>query len=171
MWPYVSTLTVCSAFFFFHSPLLFFLWSGRQTPGSAGGLFFLSCGVCGKRGTGLEGEGERFAGCAEVEQGVWWWCSATSTPGPERGGGPWGLNGWRSSRRACCAVGRRETTHYETVHSKQLKQLINQLIWTENIINLPFITEKGRTLGVQLHTSVLNSLSYDNDVTYGNCIV
>lgn len=30
---------------------------------------------------------------------------ATSTPGLERGGGPLGQNGWRSSRRACCAVG------------------------------------------------------------------
>lgn len=30
---------------------------------------------------------------------------ATSTPGLERGGGPSGQNGWRSSRRACCAVG------------------------------------------------------------------
>ena len=30
---------------------------------------------------GLEGEGERL-------QGVRRWCSATSTPGPKRGGGP-----------------------------------------------------------------------------------
>lgn len=48
---------------------------------------FLSCRVCGKRGTGLEGEGERLQG-AEVEQDVRWWCSATSTPGLEHGGGP-----------------------------------------------------------------------------------
>lgn len=35
----------------------------------------------------LEGEGESLQG-AKVEQGVRWWCSATSTPGLEHGGGP-----------------------------------------------------------------------------------
>ena len=62
----------------------FFLRGERKTPGSTvegdgegvGGLFSEL-----QARAGLEGEGERL-------QGVRRWCSATSTPGPKRGGGP-----------------------------------------------------------------------------------
>lgn len=92
-------------------------------------FFFLSCGVRGKRGMGLEGEGERLCGVPKRSRGTRWWCGATSTPGLEHGGGPWGLNGWRSSRRACCAVGGRESIFLVLLNTKlKILKLIKKRI-------------------------------------------
>lgn len=92
-------------------------------------FFFWAVGSVASVGWGWRAKVKGCVVCRSGAGGTRWWCGATSTPGLEHGGGPWGLNGWRSSRRACCAVGGRKSIFLVLLNTKlKILKLIKKRI-------------------------------------------